>query len=122
MAERAIILFAHGSRDALWKRPIEAVADRLRQLRPDARVCCAYLELDTPDLAGATLEMVAAGARHVTVLPMFLGIGRHAREDLPKLVLSVRSQHPDLVMDLRNAVGEDPQVLELLARIAAQQL
>ena len=87
---RAVILFAHGSRDPLWKRPVEAVAGRLRILRPDARVVCAYLELDAPDLAAATDELVQGGARHITVLPMFLGIGRHAREDLPLLLQAVQ--------------------------------
>ena len=40
----AIILFAHGSRDVLWRRPIEAVANEMKQLSPDTQVACAYLE------------------------------------------------------------------------------
>ena len=117
---RAVILFAHGSRDPLWKRPIEAIAGRLRKLRPDARVVCAYLELDTPDLAAAAHDLVQSGVRHITVLPMFLGIGRHARADLPLLVQAVQRAHPELALELRNAVGEDERVLDLLACIAAE--
>ncbi|NBQ89270.1 MAG: cobalamin biosynthesis protein CbiX, partial [Betaproteobacteria bacterium] len=29
-----VILFAHGSRDPQWRRPVEAVAQRILQLRP----------------------------------------------------------------------------------------
>ena len=120
MSERAVILFAHGSRDPLWKRPIEAVAERLRVLRPHTRVACAYLELDTPDLAGAANDLVLSGIRQLTVLPMFLGIGRHARDDLPLLVQTLRRVHPELEIELRSAVGEDERVLDLLARIASE--
>ena len=48
--KHAIILFAHGSRDSLWRRPIEAVADQVKQLSPETEVACAYLELTEPDL------------------------------------------------------------------------
>lgn len=120
MSARAVILFAHGSRDPAWRRPIEAVAERMRVLRPGSRVACAYLELDTPDLASAAGELALNGARHLTILPMFLGIGRHARDDLPRLVQALRQARPELVVELRNAIGEDERVLELLAQIASE--
>ncbi|MCY7319378.1 MAG: CbiX/SirB N-terminal domain-containing protein [Ramlibacter sp.] len=49
---------------------------------------------------------------------MFLGNGRHAREDLPLLLDQVRSQHPEVRFVLQPAVGEDPRLLDLLAKIA----
>jgi sirohydrochlorin ferrochelatase len=33
--------------------------------------------------------------RELTIVPMFLGVGRHAREDLPELVKQLRAAHPD---------------------------
>ena len=117
---RAVILFGHGSRDPLWRLPMETVATRLRTLRPDTPVRCAYLELDAPDLATAAGELVAAGADHVTVVPMFLGTGRHAREDLPKLVDALRVACPGVAFVLQKPVGEDPRVVELLAKIAME--
>ena len=114
------ILFAHGSRDPLWRAPIEAVAARVAAQAPGTPVRCAYLELTEPDLPTAAGELVAQGVRQVRVLPMFLGTGRHAREDLPVLMAQLRSAHPDVVFDLRPAVGEDPRLLDLMARIASE--
>ena len=49
-----IVLFAHGSRDPLWRAPIEAVRQHLEAQHPPAQqptsVRCAYLELCTPSL------------------------------------------------------------------------
>jgi sirohydrochlorin cobaltochelatase len=113
-----IILFAHGSRDPLWHKPMEAVAERIRQSAPDTVVGSASLELSTPDLATAMQAMPLAGVRNVTVVPLFLGVGKHAREDLPVLVDGLRQQYPDIHIALAPAVSEDPRLIQMLAEIA----
>ena len=120
---KAIVLFAHGSRDPLWHKPIEAVATHLRATAPaDVRVACAYLELSTPDLALVTQELVGLGVRHLAIVPMFLGVGKHAREDLPVLVEGLRLQYPGLLFTLAPAVGENTKLVHLLAEIALDTL
>jgi sirohydrochlorin cobaltochelatase len=114
----AVILFGHGSRDPLWRQPIEAVAARIAVLAPERLVRCAYLELSSPDLPSVAAELSAAGAASVTVVPMFLGTGKHAREDLPLLITQLRLAHPAIEFRVQPAVGEDRRVLDLLASIA----
>ena len=115
---RGLILFAHGSRDPQWRAPMEAVAVRAAALDPQARVACAYLELMQPDLPTCAASLVAEGVQDLTIVPMFLGVGRHAREDLPLLVEELRRQHPQAHFSLRPAIGEDERVVDMLARIA----
>ncbi|WP_373684540.1 sirohydrochlorin chelatase [Ramlibacter montanisoli] len=62
-------------------------------------------ELDTPGLPDAAAELVAAGAGQVTIVPMFLGTGRHAREDLPLLVDGLRARFPSVAFVLQKPVG-----------------
>jgi sirohydrochlorin cobaltochelatase len=113
-----IILFAHGSRDPLWKRPIEDVAARIRERNPQTPVACAYLELTEPDLAQAAANMIESGITHIRITPLFLGVGRHAREDLPVLVSDLITRHPTVHFELQAAVGENPQLIDLMAQIA----
>ena len=115
---RAIVLFAHGSRDPLWRGPVEAVAKRVLVLDPSVLVGCAYLELMDPDLPAATRSLVAAGAQRISVVPMFLGVGKHAREDLPRLLEALAQEYGHIDFRLQPAVGEDPRVIDLLADIA----
>jgi len=114
--ERGLILFAHGSRDPQWAAPLEAVATRARQLAPTLQVRCAYLELTEPDLPTCVAEMASLGVTAITVVPMFLGVGRHAREDMPRLVADVQARHPEIFLRLQSTIGEDARVIELLAR------
>lgn len=115
---RGIVLFAHGSRDPLWRAPIEAVAAHIRARQPDTPVHCAYLELCAPSLAEAAADLAAAGVRHLRVFPLFLGVGKHAREDLPQLIESLQAAHPGLEIELLPAAGENPQLIALMADIA----
>jgi sirohydrochlorin cobaltochelatase len=114
----AIVLFAHGSRDPLWHQPIQAVAQRIAERAPHTPVRCAYLELTEPNLPAVAAELAAAGATSLCVVPLFLGVGRHAREDLPQLVTDIQTAHPQLRVTCQCAVGEQPALLDLLADIA----
>jgi sirohydrochlorin cobaltochelatase len=116
--KKAIILFGHGSRDALWHLPIQAVAERIRITAPSQTVSCAYLELTEPSLSEAAAVLIETGVSDITILPMFLGVGRHAREDLPALINTLKQNHPTTVFQVQPAVGENPEVLDLLAQIA----
>lgn len=115
-ASRGIILFAHGSRDERWRAPVEAVARRVAALDPSVKVACAYLDLIAPDLRTAAATLIGDGATAIRVVPLFLGMGRHVREDLPRLLDEMRALHPDVAFVLAGAVGEEPEVIELLAR------
>ena len=114
----AIVLLAHGSRDPLWHGPILAVAHRIRQQSPGTTVSCAYLEWTTPDLADAVQQLIQAGHMRIRLLPLFLGMGKHAREDLPALVTALRSQYPQLLLEVMPSVGENVLLLDLLADVA----
>jgi sirohydrochlorin cobaltochelatase len=112
------ILFGHGSRDPAWRIPIDRVAERIRAIDPQCSVRCAFLELTEPDIFQAASELIEAGAAHITVLPMFLGLGRHTREDLPLLIEELQVKYPRVHFVLKPSVGEDASVIELLAMLA----
>ena len=57
----AIVLFAHGSRDPLWRLPIDAVATQMQSLSPATTVRCAFLELTDPDLIYMAASLAAFG-------------------------------------------------------------
>lgn len=135
---QGILLFAHGSRDPLWRRPMEAVAERIRQTQPHLAVACCYLELCEPSLPEAASAMLAqlqnatdpvannadstrarpSNPLIIRIIPMFLGMGKHAREDLPQLATDLRIAHPGVEFEIAPTVGEDERVTALLAQIA----
>ena len=115
---QAIVLFAHGSRDAAWSRPFEQIAASLSKKLPGTVVELAYLELMRP-----TLDEVFRKLSHkvgaIRVVPVFLGHGGHLREDLPKIVAAARAAHPRLDISLDKPIGEQPAVIEAIAEAIA---
>ena len=118
MTLQGTILFAHGSRDPLWRKPAEAIAQRLRALDPARQVACAYLEMTEPDISTCAAQMARMGVDRINVVPLFLGVGKHAREDLPLLMAKLQTAHPHIAFTLQSAVGEDERLVDLIAHIA----
>ena len=115
----AIVLLAHGSPDPDWMAPVESTAARMRIHAPGVLVHTAMLEHGR-SLAEVAATLVAAGLRHVTVIPLFLSPGgRHVKRDVPALVAAVQAEHPALALRLSpGAIGMDAPVLEALALAA----
>lgn len=108
---RALVLFAHGARAAGWAAPFERLRDQARLRLPDVSVSLAFLELMEPRLPAEVAALAAAGVRHVTIVPVFLGVGGHLLRDLPALVAQLQVDHPGMTVTVAGAVGEDPGVL-----------
>ena len=64
--------------------------------------------------------MVAQGAQQLTVLPMFFGVGKHAREDLPEIIRTLQATWPQLALTCEPAVGEHPLLKQAIVQIAKQ--
>ena len=118
----ALILLAHGSRDPLWRAPMEAVRAAVLAQQPQQACLCAYLDACAPDLAEAVAQLHAQGLRHMLVLPLFLGTGKHAREDIPRQIEALHARYVDTCFELHTAIGEHPQVIAMLAGLALQAL
>jgi len=116
-----VIVFAHGSRDPQWRAPVEAVARRIAERAPGTLARTAYLELTEPDLPTVAHALVAEGVQRVHVLPLFFGMGKHAREDLPLLMAQLRTAHPQVVFEQLPTAGEDPLLIDLLATQALKE-
>ena len=113
-----LILFAHGARDPRWAEPFLAIAERIRLADPARPVELAFLELMEPDLGEAARRLAAGGATRIDVVPLFLGMGGHLRNDLPPRVEAVHAALPAVEFRLHPAIGENEAVIAVVASAA----
>ena len=116
-APTGTILFAHGSRDPQWREPFEDILKKMQTLST-VPTSLAFLECMTPTLEQAIDDMVGAGVKQITVVPVFLAVGSHVRKDLPILLEAARLKHPDLRLQASAAIGEQPAIQEAIAAFA----
>jgi sirohydrochlorin cobaltochelatase len=118
--KQGLMLFAHGSRDAAWKQPFEAMLAKVRFEKPELPAGLAYLELMQPDFAAQTAHLVAQGVRCIRILPVFLAVGKHLRVDLPEFVEMATKRYADidLTFEILPAVGETAQLQQVIVDLA----
>lgn len=112
-----LILFAHGSRDTQWRQPFESILAQVNS-KNSQLATLAFLECMTPSLPEAIDEMVAKGVLQITVIPVFLAVGSHVRQDLPRLLEQARQKYPELSIQASAAIGEQPEIQIAIAQFA----
>lgn len=115
MTEPAILLLAHGARDARWAEPFERVAGIVRLAAPERPSGIAYLEFLQPDLPTAARRLAAEGATRIRVVPLFFGRGGHLRESVPRLVTQTAASMPGVSLEVADPAGEDGAVVQAIA-------
>lgn len=116
-ASNGTILFAHGSRDPQWRLPFEGILKKMQMLS-SSPTSLAFLECMTPTLEQAIDDMVSAGIKQITVVPVFLAVGSHVRKDLPLLLEAARLKYPEVTLQASAAIGEQPAIQDAIATFA----
>lgn len=117
---KGIILFGHGSRTAEYVQPFERIRAAMAARQPEALVELGFLELTRPSLEEAIECLVKRGVSHISVVPIFIGPGRHVLKDLPQLAANAMDRFPGLEIDLASPVGEASEVIDAMAKVALE--
>ena len=122
MSANALILFAHGARDPRWAAPFERLRAQIQSQEPGLPVQLAFLELMEPRLPAVVAQLAEQGCHAATVVPVFLGQGGHVLRDLPLLIAELQVSHPDVILRVAEAVGENAQVQNAVAQYCISTL
>jgi sirohydrochlorin cobaltochelatase len=109
----ALLIAAHGSRDASGIEEFWAFANAWQQHRPDRLQAAGFLEFERPTIAAAIDDLVGRGARRITVVPAMLQAAGHVKNDVPSEIQEGRGRHPGVVFHMARALDIHPALLEL---------
>jgi len=118
MRAKAILLVDHGSRLDEANELLVEIARLVQREDPAYHVEIAHMELAEPTIAQGLAACAAAGAREVTVHPYLLAPGRHATQDIPRLVAEAARRFPGLTCRVTEPLGPHP----LLARVVLERV
>ena len=108
-----LILFAHGSRNPVWRKPFDRLLKAV-MTRGDCQAVLAFGEFMSPGLVEAAQRLAAKGVTKAVIVPLFLGGGLHVRGDLPKLAAQARAAS-GIRLRVAKAIGDDTGVLQAIA-------
>jgi sirohydrochlorin cobaltochelatase len=116
MSGPALLIAAHGTRDAAGQAEALALLRAVRSAAPEIEVECGFLELASPDIAAALDALVARGARDIVVFPSMLFSAGHTRIDIPSVIAGQRRRHPDVCLRYAGHFGADPTLLAMVGQ------
>ena len=112
--KRALLIVDHGSRVALANESVGELAELVARAGQYDLVLGAHMELAEPSIAQSVERCVAEGVQELTVVPYMLAPGRHAMEDIPRLVEEAAAAHPTLACRVSGPLGVHPLLAELV--------
>lgn len=110
----AILLIAHGSRQAEANDDLHALAAELRREAGDAIVEPAFLELAAPTIDEAGRICVEKGVERVILTPYFLSAGFHVTHDLQRRRDELAGRFPHVEFILAEPLGRHPLLREIV--------
>lgn len=111
----ALVLFAHGARDAQWSEPFRAMQKAVASRRPDLTVQLAFLEIMEPALADCVARLAGEGHGRIVIAPLFLAQGGHLKKDLPRLLKELGARHPAADISVLPPIGEVTELLDAIS-------
>jgi sirohydrochlorin ferrochelatase len=118
----ALLLMAHGSRQAQANDDLQHVASQLRAAGEFAVVEASFLELAEPSIPQAGARCVEQGAGRVVMLPYFLSAGVHVRRDLTMFRDELAARFPQVEFRLAEPLGRHPLLLDVVIARARETL
>lgn len=120
--KQAMILFAHGARDARWAIPFQRLQVLVQEQLPQVAVHLAFLEFMHPNLPELVTQLLEQDILQITVVPVFLAQGGHVLRDLPQMLQSLQQEYPQLQLKQVGAIGEDEAVLRAIAQYCVHSM
>lgn len=113
---KAVLVVAHGSRSNDAVAEFEKVVGLVRTKISESVVKGAHMELAEPDIATATKELADEGVKEIVVVPYFLFMGNHIKQDIPDIINEQRLLYPQIKFKLGKPFGADSLIAELLEK------
>jgi sirohydrochlorin ferrochelatase len=120
MADKALIIVAHGSRKTSSNEEVKALGEKVKSLQDKryAFVMTSFLEFATPSLEESMLSSIDKGASEIVILPYFLASGNHVTRDIPEVVQKIQASHPQVKITLKEHLGSSSGMVRLLSDMA----
>ena len=114
LKKSAYLIIAHGTRDPEGKKALGEFLKKFRAAYPHRFVEGAFLSLAKPTIPEAIECCVRQGSEQIFVIPLLFFPGRHAKEDIPRIIQEAKNKYPEIDFHYASPLSENPEALTLL--------
>ena len=111
MSRIGVMVCGHGSRDVQAVTQFEAVAAGIRERLPHYDVESGFLEFATPVIREGLEKLRARGNELCLAVPGMLFAAGHAKNDIPSVLNTFETEHPEMEIRYARELGIDEKLL-----------
>ena len=112
-SRKAVLVLGHGSKAEGANETLRRMAASIGEKGGYGFVLPAFLQLAAPDIKEAIETMVGKGYTDITVMPYFLYMGLHVKDDIPAELEEARKRHPGLILTMTRCIGFDERLVSV---------
>ena len=116
--KKGIVVLGHGSRASVGEanqvvfQITEMVKDKVGHTLVETAIMNHMSGLQS--LGESVERLIAQGADHITVAPMFFFNGMHIQNDIPKEISNIQEKHSGVTVTMANHIGADARIADIL--------
>lgn len=118
---KGILVVGHGSRSKEAFEVFNKVLDNFR-LKVAYNVEGCFMELCSPNIPDTIEVMYKNGIRDIIVVPYFLFLGIHMKEDVPGILKEIKVKYGDLKISMAKPIGYNNIIADILKDNAEGEL
>ena len=111
---KGVLVVAHGSRAKETEATLDAVLRLVKNIIPETLIECAFMEFSERTVEKGVDALAARGVTEIKVVPYFLFMGMHLKEDIPEMVGKCAAKYPGMKTTMGQPLGDDPRLAAIL--------
>ncbi|MGA2152534.1 MAG: CbiX/SirB N-terminal domain-containing protein [Geobacteraceae bacterium] len=118
----AVLLMAHGSRIPEANDAVRDIAAMVKDMTGFAIVEVSFREQHLPNIQQGIDACLARGAERIILMPYFLYMGAHVREDLPEEMAEAKQRYPHVDFVMGNHLGVHRKLAEVVVERISESM
>ncbi|MCL1929110.1 MAG: CbiX/SirB N-terminal domain-containing protein [Treponema sp.] len=111
---KGILIIAHGSKEKETETAIEAVVSMVRTRLPEIIIEWAFWGFSERTIERGVAALVARGIREIKIVPYFLAMGIHLKENIPRMADQCAQNFPGIKITMGEPFGVDQRLADIL--------
>jgi len=112
---RGVLVVAHGSRAKETEATLEAILKMVKGEMPETVIECAFMEFSERTVERGIAALAEKGVTEIKVVPYFLFMGIHLREDIPQMAGECVKNYPGIKLIMGKPLGVYKRLGEIRA-------
>ena len=107
-------MIAHGSRAKETERDLETILSMVRLKLPGTIIELAFMDFSERTIEKGIAVLASRGINEIKIVPYFLFMGIHLKEDIPQMVARCAANFPGIKITMGETLGADERLAEIL--------